>query len=244
MDIKRVGSRGVLFTFYDLGIPTNVYVILGNKYIYVIDTYLGPDSMTNVMKYIDGFNVDLPKVVINTHSHWDHVWGNCFFLPDNIYSHVNCKKHMLEHGKEELDTYSEYKQGDVQLVYPVRFIDTNLMFEEDNVLVYYTPGHSDDCVSIYDMEDKVFFAGDNIERPIPYFSSKDLNQYVKTLEEYLTIDANFVIGGHTGIEDRSIIFDNLNYVKKVLLNEEIEIKSEEFRSIHSANLDFLQLLDN
>lgn len=238
LEINRVGKRGTLFTFQDLGIPTNVYVITGKKNIYVIDTYLGPDSMNEVFRHL-GAN-KLPAFVINTHSHWDHVWGNCFFPADAIYAHSNCRKYMIEEGQEALEKYREYIRGNVKLVYPEKFIDNEFFLEEDNLLVYYTPGHSDDSLSVYDAEDKVLFAGDNLERPIPYFSSKDLKRYTETLEEYKSRDAEYVIGGHTGIEDKSLITHSLNYVKKVLSREDIEIESEEFLQVHNTNLSFLR----
>jgi glyoxylase-like metal-dependent hydrolase (beta-lactamase superfamily II) len=64
------------------------------------------------------------------------------------------------------------------------------------------------------MKDKVLFAGDNLERPIPCLMSKNLNQYINTLEGYLNLEAEIIIGGHTGCEDKSLIRHNLDYLKK------------------------------
>ncbi|MBW4829012.1 MAG: MBL fold metallo-hydrolase [Clostridiaceae bacterium] len=72
MNIKKVRNRGILFTFHDLGIPTNVYAIYGEHYTYIIDTYLGPD----IIKLVG----DKPIIVVNTHSHWDHVWENSLYF--------------------------------------------------------------------------------------------------------------------------------------------------------------------
>jgi hypothetical protein len=40
MEIKKVGRRGTLFTFHDLGIATKVLCYPCKTAVYIIDTYL------------------------------------------------------------------------------------------------------------------------------------------------------------------------------------------------------------
>lgn len=239
MKVKKVRNRGILFTFKDLDIPTNIYTIQGGRYIYIIDTYLGPDIMKSVNQYIGDTFGNKPIIVVNTHSHWDHVWGNSLYSSSFIVAHKKCKKHMQQYGLQELEEFGKYRKGEVIITYPNLTFTDKIFFEEDDVLIYHTPGHTDDGISILDMEDKILFAGDNLERPIPYLMSKDLNQYMSTLESYLKIDADIIIGGHTDCEDKDLVRDNLDYVKKVIFGETIEIKSKEFEEHHKANLAWL-----
>jgi len=239
MEIKKVGSRGTLFTFYDLGIPTNVYVINAKKHVYILDTYLGPDIMKLINQYINERYGNKQVIVVNSHSHWDHVWGNNFFSSNIIISHELCKKYMEQDGLEALEEYKEYKKGNVALAYPNLTFTDKICFEEDKVLIYYTPGHTDDEISIIDLEDKVLFAGDNLERPIPYLISKDISQYIKTLEDYLSIDVQIIIGGHTNCEDKNLIQDNLDYVKKVLIGNTAEFEKGEYAQYHKTNMEGL-----
>jgi glyoxylase-like metal-dependent hydrolase (beta-lactamase superfamily II) len=90
------------------------------------------------------------------------------------------------------------------------------------------------------MQDKVLYAGDNLERPAPFILCKDLHRYVNTLQEYLETDADVVIGGHTGCEDKKLVSDNLEYVKKVLSGEDIESGSEDFNECHKANMKYIE----
>jgi len=239
MEIKKVGKRGTLFTFYDLGIPTNVYVINGKQYVYILDTYLGPDIMKMINQYIKEQYGNKQVIVVNSHSHWDHVWGNSFFSPTIIISHVLCKKYMEQDGLESLEKYKEYKKGEVILTYPNLTFTDKVYFEEDNVLIYHTPGHTDDEISVIDLEDKVLFAGDNLERPIPYLMSKDIEQYIKTLEDYLNLDVQTIIGGHTSCEDKNLIEHNLDYVKKVLIGDTAEFEKDEYAQYHKTNMEYL-----
>lgn len=239
LKIKKIGNRGTLFSFDDIGIPTNVYVINGKNFIYIIDTYLGPDIMDKINKYIEESYDKKPIIVVNTHSHWDHVWGNCLYASSLIIAHEKCKQYMQEDGAEALEKYKKHQKGKVTITYPNLTLIDRICFEEDNIQVYYTPGHTDDGISVLDMEDKVLFAGDNLERPIPYIMSKDLNQYIRTLESYLNVDVDIIIGGHTDCEDKGIVRDNLNYIKKIISGENIEIISEEFEAYHKANIKWL-----
>lgn len=239
MNVKKVKNRGILFTFHDLGIPTNVYIIQGERYIYIIDTYLGPDIMKSVNQYIVDLFGDKQIIVVNTHSHWDHVWGNSLYSSSFIIAHEKCKKYMQQHGIEALEEYGKYRKGEVIITYPNLTFTNKIFFEEDSVLIYHTPGHTDDGISVLDMKDKVLFAGDNLERPIPYLMSKDLNQYMSTLENYLKIDADIIIGGHTDCEDKDLVRDNLDYVKKVIAGETIEMKAKEFEEYHKTNIAWL-----
>lgn len=239
MEQKKVGGRGTLFTFYDLGIPTNVYVINGKNYIYIIDTYLGPDIMREINQYIEKLYGNKPIIVVNSHSHWDHVWGNCLYSSSLVIGHEKCKEYMEQDGLNKLEKYAEYQKGDIVITYPNLTFTDKICFEEDNILIFYTPGHTDDEISVLDMKDKVLFAGDNLERPIPYIMSKDLKQYINTLQDYLKLDVDIIIGGHTGCESKRLIMDNLEYVKKVLSGDIIEIESKEFEDYHSTNMNWL-----
>ena len=239
MEIKNVGGRGLLFTFHDLGIATNVYVINAKQHVYIVDTYLGPDVMRLINQHIEELYGNKPIIVVNSHSHWDHVWGNSLYSSSLIIAHEKCREYMEEEGLKKLEEHGEYKKGDIVLTYPNLTFDSKVYFEEDKVLIYHTPGHTDDCISVLDMEDKVLLVGDNLERPIPYLMSKNLSQYILTLEDYLNVDANIIIGGHTACEDKRLIIHNLDYVKRVLSGEIIEIESSEFEEYHKINLSWL-----
>ena len=70
--------------------------------------------------------------------------------------------------------------------------------------------------------------------------SKDLCQYINTIQDYLKVDANIIIGGHTACEGKNLITHNLAYVEKVLSGENIKIESKEFEDYHNTNLEWLR----
>lgn len=91
MQIQKVKSRSVIFR--DSPHPSwdlNIHLILGRKYNYIIDTGLGSGSVNYVKEYI---KLDhKPSIIINTHYHWDHIWGNSSFRGEMIIAHSSCRE--------------------------------------------------------------------------------------------------------------------------------------------------------
>lgn len=240
MEYKNLGSRGTLFTFHDLGIPTNVYIINAKQHVFIIDTYLGPDFMKPINQYIGKQYGSKPWIIVNSHSHWDHVWGNSLYTSNLIIAHRRCKEYLQRDGLKELEENKSYKRGEIVLTYPNLTFTDRIYFEDDKVLLYHTPGHTEDGISVLDLQDKVLFAGDNLERPIPYLNSINLSQYIHTLEDYLNLETEIIIGGHTGREDKSLVYHNLNYVKKVLSGDTTEYELGKYSEYHKTNMQWFK----
>lgn len=241
MKINNIGNRGLLITFYELnGLPTNVYVIRANLNIFLVDTFLGPESMKPIkQRLLENF----PRkklIVLNTHYHWDHVWGNCAFPTSQIVSHTLCRETMLKYGEAELDKFSDYAQGDVELIYPNITFEQKAVFHEDGIEIFHTPGHTRGAISIYDKTDKVLIVGDNVEAPIPYLCNKDFPQYINSLERYLQIDFDTVIAGHCEVADRKLIEQNLQYIKDLKSGNTDKYDHDEFKQVHQANKKMME----
>jgi cyclase len=239
MKIRKIGSRGVLFTFGvdDSPLPysTSVYLINAENYIFLCDTHAGPISMEYIKKYINEFIGEKNIIVFNSHSDYDHIWGNCFFGKETIISHTKCRELIIEKGMEVLKELEIYKNGEVVLRLPDLTFDSKIIFEEDNIEFFYTPGHSIDSSSCFDKKDHVIFSGDLFEDPIPYLGYHKLDEYIKTVESLKQIDA-LIISAHSEIVDEKLINENLSYVKSVHSGEKLDFTDERSKGIHNFNM--------
>lgn len=226
--MKAVGERGIVFTSHELGCPTNVVLLQGKEHAFLCDTYLGPLPMESVKKYITS-----PLVVFNSHSHWDHVWGNCAFPSSVLLSHSLCRQKLEEEGESELEEYKEYAMGEVKIVLPTLTFDLRMPFPEDDVEFFYTPGHTKDSASCLCQD--VLFAGDNVEEPIPYLFYEDLDAYLHTLEEYADMEC-IVIPGHGSVSDNTLVRENLEYVEAFKENDTEKYENQETYYIHQMNV--------
>ena len=214
MKAQKVGSRGFLFTFED-PYKTNVYVINGDKHIFVCDTFLGPDPIKEVLKYLGENGVKgKPFVVFNSHYDYDHYWGNQCFKDSIILAQEQCIINMEMEGENDLKEFVSYKKGEIELTLPNTLFHKKISFVDDLVEFYHTPGHTNDSSSCYDYFDQILFVGDNIETPLPYLRIDNIDDYTSTLKEYLTRDARIIISGHDDLMDNSdLVKSNLEYLE-------------------------------
>lgn len=239
MKIQKIGSRGILFTFEpnDSNVPysTSVYLINSDNYIFLCDTHLGTNSMEFIKKYINDFIKEKPIIIFNSHSDYDHIWGNCAFEKKIIISHTKCREIIIEKGMNVLKNYENYKNGEVILKLPNLTFDNKIIFEDDNIEFFYTPGHTIDSASCFDKKDMVIFSGDLFEDPIPYLGYHKLEEYIKTIE-LLKKTNTTIISAHSGIINESLINKNLLYIKDVYSGKELYFKDDKIQEIHNFNI--------
>jgi len=218
LKIKTIGSRGVLFTYEAdecaLGGNYSVYLINGEKNVYICDTHLGPESMKPIKDYLRSNGLDKKQLVVFlSHSDWDHIWGVCAFPKAIVVAHEKCSQRMFDRGLLELKRYHEYQNGDIKLVYPNLTFDSRLTFREDGVEFIYAPGHTIDSAICYDRKDSVLFLGDLVERPEPVISHHDLETYIDTLEILKGFQTEAVVSSHSGLVDERDMEDNIQFIR-------------------------------
>ena len=238
MKATKVGSRGYFFSFDDPYFTT-LYVINGKNRIFICDTFLGPVPMREVLKFLEKEGVkDKEIVVFNTHYDYDHIWGNQLFENSVILAHELCVKELKETGEDDLKQFEAHKKGDVKLVLPNTDFKEKLVFSDDGVEFYHTPGHTADSSSCYDSVDKVLIVGDNLESPFPYIRILNVKEYANSLREYLSRDAEIIVSGHDEImnSDR-LLRENLEYLEN-FASKKIDRKNftKKHRGIHFSNV--------
>ncbi len=216
MDIHSVGKRGTVFEFDD-PYRTNVYVINGDKHVFVCDTFCGSDSMEIIKEHLKKIEADRkPIVIFNSHSHYDHVWGNGSLDAIMVIAHIECRRLLESEGRDALDKYDEHRRGEVVSRMPDVVFEKRVTFAEEGVELFHTPGHTVDSASCMDTHDKILFVGDNIETPIPYLNEPDLAPYISTLESYLDLEWKYVVPGHDLVQtDDALIRENIEYLRGV-----------------------------
>ncbi|MFW9990479.1 MAG: MBL fold metallo-hydrolase [Candidatus Odinarchaeota archaeon] len=241
MKIRNIGSRGTLFTFYDLSeedyeSPTNIYLINGNNHLFLCDTFLGPESMVEVKEYMDSHFTAKPIIVFNSHSDWDHHWGNCAFPNSIIIAHRICRDKILEKGEKSLMSLKRYHRGKITITPPNLVFEERISFPDEEVEFFYSPGHTKDSASCIDNRDGVLFAGDNIEQPIPYITDRDLSYYLKTLQDYLNLKIKSIIPGHGNVSDINLLKVNISYLESFTTQANNSYQDKTVKLIHLRNV--------
>ncbi len=73
----------------------------------IYDTFVTPEAARDLKQFIDNRFGKIPQLVINSHYHNDHIWGNQVFSPiAPILSSTRTRELISTSGKEELEWYS------------------------------------------------------------------------------------------------------------------------------------------
>ncbi len=214
MEILRINSHATAFIRPDEG--ANVGLIHTPKGMILIDTTSAPADIKSLFDDLHA-HIDEVVLVINTHSHSDHTWGNQHFNCP-ILAHRSCQERMQaalqdEWSPDELQAYlAEVEKSDPKRAESIRRTLQDLhitlptqTFEERfiGVLggvkyeVIHLDGHTPDLSVVWLPESEVLFASDLIfQGRYPYIFDADIPTWIARLNSLLEFRAEVVIPGH------------------------------------------------
>lgn len=233
----HISERTWILTFDD---NISILLIRGKNHTFICDTHLGPESMSGVLEVLSSLPHAENLIIFNSHSDWDHIWGNCAFSDTLIIGHHTCRKRMQERGAFDLSRNLFLTRGPVTLQFPNLTFESGLCFEDDEVEFIYAPGHTIDSSICFDRKEKILYIGDLVEVPIPYIDYDQTDLYIRTLEMLLTFPADVIVSAHSGIISRDLVRSNRTYIRSV--QEGIEVDTQSFgsyKTVHQANLNTL-----
>lgn len=190
------------------------YLVVGEEKALVIDTMNGYEDVNAVVKSI----TPLPVIVVNTHGHCDHIYGNLYF--DHAYIHPADMKLAYEHSHfdEFLKNCEKYglKMPPFLPVKGGHVFDLGGLHAE----VIEIPGHTQGGILILLKEDRILFTGDAINRHLwlqldgcltPGESADALEKLL-----YLTNEADIILHGHAkGAEPVSLMKDLMMGLREI-----------------------------
>lgn len=190
------------------------YVVVGREKALVIDTMMGYEDVRAVAETL----TNLPLMVVNTHGHCDHIYGNIYFKEAYIHpKDMELAKQQFADPRFQAAVeplglkpaeFREVREGDV-------FDLGGLVLE-----VYETPGHTAGSIILLDRADRILFTGDTIieQTWMQLEECMPMETLLESLHKVQTIrDAfDFVLTGHSRhIEDASLCEVHRTAVKEV-----------------------------
>ncbi len=210
----KISNKAYTFQYHlkyqDFSGTTNVFCYIGKRFIYVCDTFIYPNKMLKIKNELNEKFPDKRFVVFNSHADFDHFWGNSAFENDIIISSCLAEEEMKKNDFSEESKYFKIPE----LIFPNICFEERIIFPEDEVIFFHTPGHTKGSSSCFFKKEKILFAGDNLEYPYPYIDNNLLREHIMSLEYYKKLMPNIIIPGHGDIcYDNKIIDDNLLYLR-------------------------------
>lgn len=189
------------------------YLIIGKEKAILIDTACGIGNLKKVVEEI----TDKPIMVINTHSHLDHIGGNYQFDEISMFDHAISRQISKEGVSHEIILKEILADNLITKPLPEHFDpkgfylppfrvehwlnDGNRMtLDEKELLVIHTPGEAVDHVCLLDRTDRILFCGDILlNGPVwTHLEGGSINDLIKSYYKLMKYydDFDYLMPGH------------------------------------------------
>lgn len=192
------------------GSKLNTGLIIGAERAMVIDTGGGPRQGREILEAVRE-KTPLPLVVVNTHAHYDHFFGNAVFADEGVtefYAHENCAREIEENGDRQrrmvaaLEPEMAAGEGaDAELVVPNAIVkDQPVLVDlggQTVTLFYLGRGHTDGDLLVG--TSTTLYAGDLVEQGAhPSFEDAYPEEWADALRHISALRHRyeFLIPGH------------------------------------------------
>lgn len=223
MAIQEVGDR--VFALHYEFIDQQIGVVLGGSDVLVVDTRSTASQAREIADDVRRLTANPVSLVVNTHFHWDHTWGNHALRPATIWGHLRTAERMREDQAELARLiaghYPELAPDiEAMVIDPPEhtFADRTTIHVGDRAveLAYHGRGHTDSDISIFVPDATVLFAGDLIENGAPpSFSQGYPMEWAATVERLLPLGTGAVVPGHGAVGDRSFLEAQLEAFRRL-----------------------------
>lgn len=202
----EIGDRVFVrrYEFYD----QNVGLILGRAEALVIDTRSTYAQAREIQEHVHELTDAAIGVVVDTHGHFDHVFGNGIFRPATIWGHERCVTFMVRNGEKRKTSIAATEptiadeMSEIVIDPPDRVFATHARIEvggREVMLRYLGRGHTDHDIVIEVPGTTVVFGGDLVENGnVPFFNDGYPLEWPTTVEALAARvgDDAVVVPGH------------------------------------------------
>ncbi|WP_019885054.1 MBL fold metallo-hydrolase [Streptomyces purpureus] len=162
----------------------------------------------------------LPRLLVNTHHHGDHTYGNAVFTPDAmVVGHDSCRAEQLAAGHQLHLIWPQTDFGDISIAAPTVTYSERLTLHVGGVEVRVLhPGvaHTTGDSIVHVPERDVVFTGDLIfQGGTPFLPTGSLRGSLRALELLRSLDAGTVVPGHGPVTDPSAYDATERYLRYV-----------------------------
>jgi glyoxylase-like metal-dependent hydrolase (beta-lactamase superfamily II) len=202
------------------GDEVDCFVVITDRYAVVIDTFSTPEDAAQMMELVRPELENRQLLVVNTHQHYDHVWGNSLFAAGkefaapilaNTHSRELLSPHVVQLMVKQMQ---EERFANVELLDPSLYFFGGFAIEGGDLSLDLipAPGHSPDQVVVWIAELSILLAADALEFPFPYAADRaDLPVLLQTMRMLQTLKPKIILPCHGGIHNTSLIDHNLAY---------------------------------
>jgi len=214
--MERLSDNVFIHTVSTHGYTVSSAVVVGTERVFVFDTLISPQASEPVRELLAEVAEGRRVTVINSHHHWDHIYGNAAFRGFDLVAHRLCPRLIVAQSQSESEKIPLEPPEGVPL--PTLGFGDRLRYTDDTTTVHLirTPGHTEDSIIMYLDEQNILFGGDTVEWPFPSLAQRDAEViYLKTLRQLNQLPVKQVVPTHGPVMGKEIIDLNQRYIEDV-----------------------------
>jgi len=209
---------------------TNSGIIIGDDSVLVIDSLRMPSFARSLMEDVRKLTDKPVKYVIDTHSHWDHSWGNQEFPEAAIIGHENCYSEMVdvewnEEWKNKIlssgDPWSD--EANVVTITPpeITYQDSMRIYfgGREIILKYLGKAHTSGDTFIHLPKERIVFTGDVAQDGgVPYLGDSYPDEWLDTDDRMAELPVDRFVSGHGPVGDINALKTARDFIHSLVGN--------------------------
>jgi glyoxylase-like metal-dependent hydrolase (beta-lactamase superfamily II) len=221
----EIGDRVFVrrYAFFD----QNIVAVLADDEALLVDTRTTHRQAREIVDDLRALGGPRVAAVVNTHGHYDHVFGNRVFRPAVIWGHERCVTMIVRDGeRQRRGAMAEIPDlgadlAEVELDPPDRTFSEQATIELGGRVVelaYLGRGHTDNDIVVRVPDAEVVCAGDLVENgAAPYFGDGFPMDWPATAEALLGLagDRTVVVPGHGDHAGRPFVEASLGAFREI-----------------------------
>ncbi|NJC23343.1 glyoxylase-like metal-dependent hydrolase (beta-lactamase superfamily II) [Arthrobacter pigmenti] len=219
-----------VWTLQTDGLRMNVGLVVGTERALVIDTGTGPLQAAWILDAVRQMT-DRPITAVNTHAHYDHVFGNAYLAAhgvEDFWAAERCAAVVIEHGDKwraavaALEPAMASNDGDHTNLHPANKLVTDAPVDLDLggvsvTLFHLGRGHTDHDLLVG--AGNVLFTGDLVEEGAdPAFDDSFPSDWIRTLGKVAALDDLYdvFVPGHGSPVSVDFVTTQLNKMRSAV----------------------------
>jgi glyoxylase-like metal-dependent hydrolase (beta-lactamase superfamily II) len=217
MTWTEIGNR--VFTRHFDFLDQQIGVVLGGEDVLLVDTRASPAHARVIVDELRALTANPVSIVVDTHWHWDHSFGNSVFRPASVWGHVRAADRLRRDGAQTIRELSEENPDLAERLAEVVIDPPELTFDDRATvmvgnrrveLAYHGRGHTNGDITVLVADADVLFAGDLLENGAPpSFGDSFPMDWPATVERLRPIAKGVVVPGHGKVGDPRFLDDQI-----------------------------------
>ncbi len=193
----------------------------------VVDTGFTSTSAKALLRDLRATGSAPVKLIVNTHDHSDHVFGNSVFdaYSPLIMAHLNCRSRLLELGKERMRGYRRFDKTLRADLTGLRISPPQVTYEDGLELdigqtnfrfIHPKNGaHTTGDTMVLLPDEKILFAGDVLWTGYhPNLEDADIEAWLQELDAISRMKVDLIVPGHGKVSDKSSVAPLATYLRE------------------------------